>query len=288
MNTHLTTLLPVGGRRAPVPTPGWNAVLDEGQHLAIAIALVISLLSLLAALIFFATRNRQVRPPYRQAYLAGVAVLTIASLSYALLTVKFFDGYMHTLTGLWEPTQSALFRLPLRYIDWSMTVPLLIVELIGVSTLAGARGYRLRTVGVIAGFAMIFTGWIGAQLIDNGYNLGARITWGLISTAFFIIVYGIVAYVLMRGVPETGTHASRPFRAATFVLLATWFVYPVLYGVTGVAGGPEVIVGTQIAYCVADIVAKVGFGLLVLTVAVRRSRDPEPHAAALRRDTLQR
>jgi hypothetical protein len=274
---------------APAPTPGWNAVLTSGQHLAISISLSATFIILVGFLGWVVSRRKHIAEPYLQSYNAGVFVLTIASLSYALLIYKFADSFQ-LLPGpqvLWGPTGSALFKLPFRYIDWAMTVPLLVVELVGASSLAGSRGYRLRSIGVVAAFLMIFSGWLGAQGIDNGYSLQARVLWGLISGVFFVIVYAIVIYTLRRSFPELQPGTGRFFRGAVYTLMASWFVYPVLYSLGGMTGNADLVVGTQIAYSVADIFAKVGFTLFIVAVLVRRSKaeaQPEVTTAVESKD----
>ena len=56
------------------------------------------------------------------------------------------------------PNSDAILSWAPRHTDWTITVPLLIIELIAVSVLAGAVARRVRFIGIAAAFGMIFTG----------------------------------------------------------------------------------------------------------------------------------
>ena len=62
---------------------------------------------------------------------------------------------------------------------------------------------------------------------------------------------------------------------------ASWGFYPLVYMLpyTGLSGG-TVTSGVQIGYTLADIVSKVGLGILVYNIAVRKSAAEHDEAHA--------
>lgn len=248
----------------------WHATLTGTQHSLIVYGLVVTGLALLAMLVRVLVSQREVGGRYRPAVAASLGVLTVASLSYAALLVAFLIGYHRTAAG-WAPGQEAVGAWSFRYMDWSVTVPLLVVELIAVSSLGGVIASRTRLVGVGAAFLMIAAGFIGGVAVDDGGNRTALLTWGLVSSVFFVLLYGLVLRTVVRSLPALPSAARPPYRTAMVVLMATWFVYPIVFGLQGVTSGGAWATAGQLLLCGADVVAKVAFGNLVLRVAKLRT-----------------
>jgi hypothetical protein len=71
-----------------------------------------------------------------------------------------------------------------------------------------------------------------------------------------------------------GRPAAISLRNATTVLLASFGVYPLVYAIPVFADvTPAWSATVQVAYSAADVVAKVGFGLLVHEVALLRTAE---------------
>jgi hypothetical protein len=59
-----------------------------------------------------------------------------------------------------------------------------------------------------------------------------------------------------------------------YILLATWGVYPLAYIAPSVINNPATAeVARQVGYSIADVLAKPLFGLLILGIALAKSRD---------------
>lgn len=248
----------------------WHAALSETQHSLIVYGLVVTGLALLAMLVRVLVSQREVSGRYRPAVAASLGVLSVAALSYAALLLAFLTGYRWT-GAVWAPGQGAVGAWSFRYMDWSVTVPLLVVELIAVSSLSGALVARTRMAGITAAFLMIATGYIGGVAVDDGGDRTALLVWGLVSTVFFVLLYGLVLLTVVRSLPALPSAARPAYRTAMVVLMVTWFVYPVVFGLQGVTTGGAWATTGQLLLCAADVVAKVGFGHLVLRVAKLRT-----------------
>ena len=67
---------------------------------------------------------------------------------------------------------------------------------------------------------------------------------------------------------------ARLLSALRWILLATWTVYPIAYILPAVIDDPVVAeLARQVGYSAADVLAKPVFGLLVLAIAIAKSRD---------------
>lgn len=248
----------------------WNEPLTDGQHSLVLYGIVVAGLALGATLLrMWATRG-DVGPRYRPAALTGVCVTAVAFLSYVVVAAMFLLGYDH-VGGLWRPNDGALYAWSARFMDWSVSVPLLVVELIAVSALAGRLARRLRAIGAGAAFLMILLGYIGGVVVDGGTDVGALALWGGISSVFFAVLYVVVILTVLRSLPYLPTAARGPYRSAMVLLLIVWFVYPIVFGLQGQVWGGGWTTGEQLALCAADVVAKVGYGLLLHRVARTRT-----------------
>lgn len=263
----------------------WTAPLTDGEHALVAYGLTVAALALLAMLVRTCVVRHEIGSRYRPAVAASLGVLSVAFLTYVVLVVEFVLGY-EARGSTWTPNAGAIWAWSARYMDWSISVPLLVVELVAVSSLRGAAAARTRNAGVAAAFAMIATGYFGGVVIDGGQSRPALLTWGLVSSVFFAVLYVLVLVTVMRSLPALPTLARAPYRNAMILLMITWFVYPIVFGLQGATSGGAWATTGQLLLCAADVVAKVGFGLLIQKVAKLRTAFDvltglEPHRESL-------
>jgi bacteriorhodopsin len=264
------------------PTPELQTM-TLGLYDLVHFALMAAGFSLLAYLLYSLTSRQEVGRRYRPAIHAGLCLAAVATVSYLVLFLKWDSGF--TLTdGVYVPNAEARFTGSTRYPDWAVTVPLLTVELLAVCSLTGKRARNLRASTMAAAFLMIATGYVGSQLVAEGRDRTALVVWGLVSTAFFVYLYVALIGAVRASLPHMGRPAAVSLRNATIVLLGSFGVYPLVYAIPVFADvTPAWSATVQVAYSTADVIAKVGFGLLVHKVAllrtaedVRAGHDPHP------------
>jgi bacteriorhodopsin len=254
------------------PTPELQT-LSPGLYDLVHFALLAAGFSLLAYLLYSWASRQEVGRRYRPAIHAGLCLAAVATVSYLVLFLKWDSGF--TLTdGVYVPNAEARFTGSTRYPDWAVTVPLLTVELLAVCSLTGKRARNLRASTMAAAFLMIATGYVGSQLVAEGRDRTALVVWGLVSTAFFVYLYVALIGAVRASLPHMGRPAGVSLRNATIVLLASFGVYPLVYAIPVFADvTPAWAATVQVAYSTADVVAKVGFGLLVHKVALLRTAE---------------
>jgi len=248
----------------------WSAPLSAAERSLVLYSMVVAALALVAMLMRMWSARREVSSRFRPAVYAGAGVLVVALLSYVMLTVAFLVGYDRH-GAQFVANDAAIWSWAPRYMDWSVSVPLLVVELIAVSALTGARATRVRAVGVASAFLMILFGYLGGVVIDDGTNFDALLLYGVISSLFFAVLYVVVIGTVVTSLPVLPAAARPAYRGAMLLLLVVWFVYPIVFGLQGVWSGAGFAVTAHVVLSAADILAKTGYSLLILRVALLRT-----------------
>lgn len=265
--------------------PPWTAVLSSGEHNLILFGLVATALALTATLVRIRFASAESHGVYRTASLTANSVVAIAAASYVALIVAFLLGYDER-GGVWIPNAVAQLAWSIRYMDWCVTVPLLVVELIAVSSLSERAARNSRMVGIGLALVMIVSGYLGGIVIDDGRSFASIAIAGGIGALCFVGLYAIVLLTLRRSAPRLPGPARPAYQAAVMLLLVIWLVYPAVYGLQGITAGGAWAVTGQLLLCGADTIAKIGFGSLIHRTAVLRSRADEGNNPSTARPRL--
>ena len=254
------------------PTPELQTM-SLGLYDVVQFALLGAGFALFAYFLYSWTSRDEVSARYRPSALAAICIAAVATVAYALLYQDWDSGFR--LQGdVYVPTEEARTSESTRYIDWSVTVPLLTVELLAVCSVAGTRARNLRFSTMAAAFLMIVTGYLGSQVLSEGRDRTALVVWGLISTAFFVYLYVALIGAVRESLPTMSGEAAASLRNATILLLSSFGVYPLVYAIPVFADvTPAWFTTMQVAYSAADVVAKIGFGVLIHKVAKLRTAE---------------
>lgn len=141
-----------------------------------------------------------------------------------------------------------------RYIDWFVTTPLLLTDLL----LTAGVPWPTLLVTILADEIMIVTGLVGA-LTQTSYKWGY---WVFGMFAFFFIVYELVVDA-RRHATALGGSVKSTFLKCGVLTIGLWFLYPIAWGLS--EGGNVIHPDSEaIFYGILDILAKPGFGVLLL------------------------
>ena len=154
-----------------------------------------------------------------------------------------------------------------RYVDWTLTVPLMCVEFYLILKAAGAKTDLLwKLIG--ASVVMLVTGYFGEAVYRDSAWL-----WGLFSG----IAYFYIVYLIFAGEAKQLANASTPAVQnahnilCKFVLIG-WAIYPIGYMVgTGEGQWYSFLNGAldmDVIYNIGDAINKIGFGLVIYALAV--------------------
>ena len=216
--------------------------LDASDYVGVSFWLVTA--ALLAATVFFFLERDNVSAKWRTSLTVSGLVTGIALWHYL---------YMR---GVWVETGTS--PTVFRYIDWLLTVPLLIVEfyliLRAVTDVAASLFWKL----FVGSLVMLIFGYLG--------EAGIMAAW----PAFIIgcLAWFYMIYTLWGGEGAAARDASgnaavqSAYNTMMYIIIIGWVVYPAGYFLGYLAGG--VNEGTlNLVYNLADFINKILFGIVI-------------------------
>ena len=225
----------------------------------------------LFASIFMLVSLTRVLPRYRQAMTVAAVVCGIAAYHYFRIFDSFKAAFVTDAVGGrgdYLQVAGAGFNEGYRYVDWLLTVPLLLLELIAVLALARRVQTSLLTRLIPASALMIALGYPGEISGDNGL----RGLFGLLSTIPFAYILYVLFVELTRSLDRQPASVRRTISQLRLLLLLTWGVYPIAYLLPLLGlDGADAWVGKQLGYSIADILAKALYGLIIYRIARMKS-----------------
>jgi bacteriorhodopsin len=248
------------------------------QHNIVYNMLSLGIASMLFTSIFLWFARERVLPKYRMAVMVSATVTSIAAYHYVRMFDSFNEAYKvgGDLIAGFEG-----YNVGYRYVDWFLTVPLLLVELVAVMGLARAVQSSLLKRLVPAAAAMILLGYPGdmhTQLFGLSNSM-----WGLLSTIPFLYIMYVLFIEISKSLKAQSPKVQGLLKTARTLLVATWGVYPITFILAmNNTGAPSFadVVSREVGYSIADILAKCAFGLLIFVVARVKSAEESKEFAS--------
>jgi bacteriorhodopsin len=243
-----------------------NVTLNSDQYNIIYSIFSLGLVSMLACTVYTLVSQSRVLPKYRNALVVSSMVTFIAGYHYWRIFNSFTEASKDMVVDLSGAQGS--FNEAYRYVDWLLTVPLLLVEVIAVLALSAAVSRSLMTRLVPASAAMIALGYPG----EVSTVQGTQVLFGVLSTLPFLYILYILFVELGKSLDRQPEGVAKSVSNLRLLLLATWGVYPIAYifNIVGSETASSFVI-VQVGYTVADILAKCLFGLTILKIARMKS-----------------
>ena len=243
-----------------------SVTLDNNQWNLVYAVFSFGLISMLATTVYTLVSQNRVLPKYRNALVMSSMVTFIAAYHYYRIFNSFSESSENQVVNV-SGAQGA-FNEAYRYVDWLLTVPLLLVEVIAVLALAAAVAKSLITRLVPAAAAMIALGYPGEISSDQN----TQVLYGVLSTIPFLYILYVLFAELTKSLDRQPAGVAETVGRLRLLLIATWGVYPIAYifNIVGDASA-ESFVAIQVGYTIADILAKCVFGLTILKIARMKS-----------------
>jgi len=255
------------------------------QYELILYGLVVAFFALFAAGVYGIATRHEVSKKYRPAAMASTLICFVASLAYLALLLTWLTKFTANAEGTRYLPSPGTIVTGLRYADWTVTVPLLTVELLAVCVVARDKVRNLRFMVMAAGFLMIVTGFFGVIAVgQSSASTAELLIWGAVSSVFFVALYPLLLRPVMATRAVIGAEAGTSLRNAAILLLSVFGVYPIVFLIPLWAGdnSPGWATTIQLAFTAADIAAKVGFGIIIHKVAkLRTAEDAATEAASV-------
>merc|ERR1712010_77427 len=248
---------------------------DYGSWSAVYNALSFGIAGMGSATIFFWLQIANVNKKYRTALTITGLVTAIATYHY----VRIFNSWVGAFAvsadadGAFQVSLSGQpFNDAYRYVDWLLTVPLLLIELILVMGLPAEESASLSWKLGASSAIMVALGYPGE--IQN--DLSARWFWW----ACAMVPFAYVVITLVTGLNEATqrqpSSAQGLVTQARYLTAISWLTYPFVYIIKSVGiSGPVATTWEQVGYSVADFSAKAVFGVLIWAIAAEKSKLEE-------------
>ena len=211
-------------------------------------------MAMMAASAFFFLSLNQFDKKWRTSVLVSGLITFIAEVHYF---------YMRDYWAAHEESPTFF-----RYVDWILTVPLMCVEFYLILKVAGAKTSLLwKMIGLSV--VMLVTGYFGEAVFTQDAAL-----WGAISgAAYFLIVYEIWFGNAKKLAVAAGGDVLKSHKILCWFVLVGWAIYPLGY-MMGTEGWYSSFMPSggniDVAYNIADAINKIGFGLVIYSLAVKK------------------
>ena len=209
-------------------------------------------MALVASTAFFFLETARVQAKWKTSLVVSGLVTLVAAVHY------FYMRDVWVATGD-TPTVY-------RYIDWLITVPLLMIEfyliLRAITNVSGGVFWRLT----IGSLIMLIGGYLG----EAGYmNVTLGFVIGMVGWAYILyeIFAGEAGKVAASEAPASVRSAYSTMR---WIVTIGWAIYPLGYFFGYMAGGAD-MASLNIIYNLADVLNKIAFGVIIWNVAVQES-----------------
>ena len=245
--------------------------------------LTVTMFALGGAFVFFLAAEKRIAPEHRGTMILSAVIVGVAAVSYFLIR-----GYYHSALEAVSAAQGVAARQArvrdaylaigqYRYMDWLITTPLLLLKTVMVMHIGPRKAGRAITLLLLADVFMIVTGYIGTQQLNaQGDVLGSsRLFWGLVSTIGYVFIPLILLSLYRRFRDEAHPWERRAYKLLAFATVTTWGVYPLGYMVPTLL--PQLSLNwVHIVFSVADVVNKVGAGVVIYIGAAKVLEDRVP------------
>ena len=231
------------------------AQLKSGDY--VGFTFFIGSMAMAAATVFFFFQFSQVQGKWKDSMLVSGLITFIAA-------VHYFYMRDYWATNGQSPTE-------LRYIDWILTVPLMCVEFYLILRAFGAKIGLLWKM-IFYSLVMLVAGYLGETVFREQSPL-----WGFISTIGYA---GILYEVWIGSAKKLSSNSNDPilqkgFSSLAWFVLVGWAIYPIGYMAieTGWLAGTIPLEAMDLIYNIGDAVNKIGFGLVIFTLSISKTKQ---------------
>merc|ERR1712242_205618 len=238
-----------------------------------------SLASMMATTLFLWMKVPSLSARYQSAVIISGLVTFIAAYHYIRIFNSWVDAYHYApgkvADGAMEMQAPTLTGVPFndayRYMDWLLTVPLLLIEILLVMKLDEATFSSKAWVLGVGSAMMIISGYYG-ELVITGDLTPRWVCWFVSMLFFLYIVYELFFGLGAATNSETGPVIKGKIQTATVMTVLSWCTYPVVYlfPMFGI-NAATAVVSIQIGYCASDIISKCGVGLVIYQISLAKS-----------------
>ena len=234
-----------------------------------------------AATIFLFISRSQIASHYKTAVTVSGLVTLIACYHYFRIFNSWDEAYT-VVNGVVTATGKP-FNDAYRYVDWLLTVPLLVTELILVMRLPGNEGPKKATRLAVLAVIMVLLGYPG----EISRVASTRWLWWCLSMIPFLIIQFELFVGLKDSIAKQPGEVRGMVSSARYITVVTWLFYPIVFILPMIGlSGTSAIIGVQVGYSIADVLAKAAFGLFIYNIALKKTHSEAAALEPKRRDAI--
>jgi bacteriorhodopsin len=208
-----------------------------------------------AGTFYFLLERNNLSQEHRSTATIAAVITFIAAINYYFMIDFLGEG------GLFPAADVST----LRYVDWLLTTPLLLVKVLLLLKLRENKS--LLTQLIVADVVMILAGYVGEVAINGGEAFSFT-SVGFLGFAVSTLAWLYIVYILFTSVAKAADKASavvkNAFKTLRYFILIGWAIYPIGY-LLALFGQTDLLAARDVVYNIADVVNKVGFGLVTLS-----------------------
>jgi bacteriorhodopsin len=209
-------------------------------------------MALMASTVFFLWETQGVSAKWKTSLVVSALVTFIAAVHYF---------YMR---DVWVATQTT--PTVYRYIDWLLTVPLLMIEFYLILRAIGVASAGIFWRLLIGTLVMLIPGYMA----EAGY-MDTTIGFVIGMAGWLYILWEIFKGEAGKAAEQSASPAVKyAYNAMRWIVTVGWAIYPIGY-VLGYMAGTADQETLNIVYNLADLVNKIAFGLLIWYAATSES-----------------
>lgn len=246
------------------------SALTTNQYDAVYNILSLTIAGMGASFVALLLLRNRLPENHRTAITLGTLVMAIADYHYVRIFNSWVAAYGRSPVNGHYLASGIPFNEAYRYVDWLLTVPLLLAELVAVLELGNKRSRPLMVKLIIASALMVALGYPG-QI--SPVHSTARTVWAVASTVFFAYILYVLVVELNKALVNETPRVRGLMTALRAILLLSWGFYPIAYLLPSLVGGAGGTVISQIGYSIADLIAKPVFTFLIFRLSMLKASD---------------
>jgi sensory rhodopsin len=233
---------------------------------------MITFIAFCAATLYFIMERDSLPAEYRSTATISACYLGIAAINYYYMVgLVPRDGTFETVLKF--PTE-------LRYIDWLLTTPLMLIKF--PALLAGVSNRMLFVLLIVGDVIMIVTGYAGEVIYARGGSSNEIWAFFLVGCLAFLFILYLLYSVVSQAQQEVLGPISEGLDNMKKFILIGWSIYPLLFILIMISPSGELKVWRELLYNVADAVNKIGLAIVTVAAARAVAKDRELKADMMR------
>jgi bacteriorhodopsin len=212
-------------------------------------------LMFIGVLCFGYLRLRKATATSRGFYDKTIMIVTVATCAYLAMALGIASIHPQGIATPDDLTHRVFIP---RYVDWAITTPLLLLDIILFSKPLLNKGWQWDAFVVCAfDIVMVVTGAVAGLVsgADRWYFF-----WASVLAYAVVAGYVVTTFLKAPRIPEP--LVAGKLRTLTAYLSVLWLIYPFVFALY--FGGAINGTTEDICYMVLDVLAKVGFGFILL------------------------